>query len=259
MNWRDGAPAIAVSLTLHLAVVGVLGLNWATSPKVDIKPRSVPHVQAVVVERPAPQPAARPQPQPRPQPRPQPAPRPEPKPEPPKPEVQRPEPKPEPKPEPAPQPRPEPKPEPKPEPQPEPRPEFSQPDLSELLAEEEMAMAQQAQRDASAETIVSTDGSSMGDDSEMAGYQQAIQAAVSRRWSRPPSARNDMQLVLRVRLAPGGDVVSVTVRTPSGDHALDRSAMAAVRNASPLPVPSGRDFENFREFDFLFRPEDMRL
>ena len=258
MNWRDGAPAIAVSLTLHLAVVGVLGLNWATSPKVDIKPRSVPHVQAVVVERPAPQPAARPQP--RPQPQPQPQPRPEPRPEPPKPDVQRPEPKPEPKPEPAPQPRPEPKPEPRPEPKPEPRPEFSQPDLSELLAEEEMAMAQQqAERDARAETMVSTDGTSLGDDAEMAGYQQAIQAAVSRRWSRPPSARNDMELVLRVRLTPGGDVANVSVRTSSGDHALDRSAVAAVRNASPLPVPSGRDFENFREFDFLFRPEDMRL
>lgn len=122
-----------------------------------------------------------------------------------------------------------------------------------------MAQRDREQQAASESAITDTEGRALGDSAEMAGYERDIRNAVSRRWTRPPSARNHMEVRLRVRLAPGGDVLDVSVVTPSGDAALDRSAVAAVRNASPLPVPSGREFENFRQFDFLFRPEDMRL
>jgi colicin import membrane protein len=42
----------------------------------------------------------------------------------------------------------------------------------------------------------------------------------------------------------------------SGDPAFDRSAEAAVRRASPLPLPANRElFENFRSFTFVFKPQ----
>lgn len=247
MQWREQALPVVYSLALHLAVVLLVGITWFGTTTTREIMSTPSHVQAVVVERPTP--AAPPQPARPPEPRPQPRPEP------------RPEPRPAPQPEPEAQvPRPQPEPEPAPEPEAPPRPEFAQPDLDALLADEETAMAErESEARTASDAIIGTDGRSLSDNPELAGYQQAIQNAVSRRWTRPPSARNQMEVRLRVRLAPGGDVLNVSVLQPSGDAALDRSAVAAVRNASPLPVPSGRDFENFREFDFLFRPEDMRL
>ena len=269
MQWREQALPVVYSLALHLAVVLLVGITWFGTTTTREIMSTPSHVQAVVVERPTPaappQPARPPEPRPQPRPEPRPEPRPAPQPEP---EAQVPRPQPEPAPEPTPAPRPEPQPEPEPTPEPEPapepeappRPEFAQPDLDALLADEETAMAErESEARTASDAIIGTDGRSLSDNPELAGYQQAIQNAVSRRWTRPPSARNQMEVRLRVRLAPGGDVLNVSVLQPSGDAALDRSAVAAVRNASPLPVPSGRDFENFREFDFLFRPEDMRL
>jgi colicin import membrane protein len=63
--------------------------------------------------------------------------------------------------------------------------------------------------------------------------------------------------VVSVRLIPGGEVVpnSVRVVQRSGNPAFDQSVVAAVYQASPLPVPSGALFDRyFREFDFTFTP-----
>jgi len=63
--------------------------------------------------------------------------------------------------------------------------------------------------------------------------------------------------VVSVRLIPGGEVVpnSVRIVQSSGHPAFDQSVVAAVYNASPLPVPSGPSFERFfREFDLTFSP-----
>jgi len=63
---------------------------------------------------------------------------------------------------------------------------------------------------------------------------------------------------VEVRLLPGGDVVpgSVQVVQSSGNDAFDRSVVAAVYKATPLPVPSGRLFEQFREPNFKFKAEN---
>ena len=61
---------------------------------------------------------------------------------------------------------------------------------------------------------------------------------------------------MEARLIPGGEVTpgSVRVIRSSGNPAFDRSVVAAVYKASPLPVPSGRLFEQFRNLGLNFKP-----
>jgi colicin import membrane protein len=90
-------------------------------------------------------------------------------------------------------------------------------------------------------------------------YRYGIYERVVANWSRPPSARNNMEARLLVELVPTGDVVSVTLIDGSGNEAFDRSAEAAVRKARRFEVPKDPDvFERyFRRFTLLFRPEDL--
>ena len=92
-------------------------------------------------------------------------------------------------------------------------------------------------------------------------YIGQIQRDIVENWSRPPSARNGMQVQLRVFLVPTGEVVEVILEKRSGNDAFDRSAVLAVTKAERFLVPpDSREFEkNFREFTILFRPEDLRL
>jgi colicin import membrane protein len=99
------------------------------------------------------------------------------------------------------------------------------------------------------------------DDEKAMAYVAQIQAEIIQNWSRPPRARNGMQALLRVFLVPTGEVVDVTLLESSGNESFDRSALLAVRKAERFQVPDDpRQFErNFREFEVLFRPEDLRL
>jgi len=99
------------------------------------------------------------------------------------------------------------------------------------------------------------------DDEKAMAFVSQIQREIIQNWSRPPSARNGMQALLRVYLVPTGEVVNVVVEQSSGNDAFDRSALLAVRKAERFVVPAqSRQFErNFREFEVLFRPEDLRL
>lgn len=85
-----------------------------------------------------------------------------------------------------------------------------------------------------------------------------IRDKISQAWRYPPSARPDMEVVVRIQLVPTGEVIQVSIITGSGNEALDRSVLAAVNRAQPLPVPKdGRIFEQqFRNFVMAFRPED---
>ncbi|MBO6555023.1 MAG: cell envelope integrity protein TolA [Pseudomonadales bacterium] len=99
------------------------------------------------------------------------------------------------------------------------------------------------------------------DDEKAMVYVAQIQREIIQNWSRPPSARNGMKALLRVRLIPTGEVIDVKVEDSSGNDAFDRSAVLAVRKANRFIVPSdSRRFErDFREFTVLFRPDDLRL
>lgn len=89
-----------------------------------------------------------------------------------------------------------------------------------------------------------------------------IQQAVISRWTRPPSARNGMQAVLAIALVPTGDVAGVSVLQTSGNNAFDRSAINAVERAGRFPEVQQLEpavFEReFRRFQLIFRPEDLR-
>ncbi len=94
-------------------------------------------------------------------------------------------------------------------------------------------------------------------------YIALIQRTVISNWSRPITARNGMQVFLRIQLIPTGEVVGVSVAKSSGDLAFDRSAVAAVEKSQRFPELAELDsktFEkNFRTFTLNFNPQDLRL
>lgn len=100
------------------------------------------------------------------------------------------------------------------------------------------------------------------DEQQAQSYMSVIQQAIERQWSRPPSARNNMQVELVIQLIPTGQVVNVTVAKGSGNAAFDRSAINAVKKAERFPELQqlkGAVFERyFRSFRLIFRPEDLR-
>ena len=94
-------------------------------------------------------------------------------------------------------------------------------------------------------------------------YRQLIQQQLSENWSRPPSARRDMETVIRIQLVPTGRVVGVTVLQSSGDVAFDRSVEQAAFKAGQfleLQQMAPDMFERrFRQVDVVFSPQDLRL
>ena len=99
------------------------------------------------------------------------------------------------------------------------------------------------------------------DDEKAMAYVVQIQREIIQNWSRPPSARNGMQTILRVHLVPTGEVVDVNIEESSGNSAFDRSAIQAVRKSGRFVVPGDalRFERDFRVFTVLFRPDDLRL
>lgn len=127
-------------------------------------------------------------------------------------------------------------------------PENSIQDLSSLfdaLAEEEMLLQEET------------------DQSTVSRYEALIRQSIASKWSRPPSARNGMQVTLSIQLVPSGEVVSVNVVEGSGDNAFDTAAIQAVKRVgrfNALSEIENRLFEAyFRELNLLFKPEDLLL
>lgn len=125
----------------------------------------------------------------------------------------------------------------------------------EARRQAEMA-AQRAAEQAAAREQAETDAE------QVAAYTAIIHDLVQQNWSRPPSARNGMTAVLRIRLVPTGEVIDVEVVQSSGDAAFDRAAenaVYAVGRFSELQGMPPRLFErNFRSLLLTFRPEDLR-
>lgn len=97
---------------------------------------------------------------------------------------------------------------------------------------------------------------------EASSWQDMIAERIERNWSRPPSARNGMRCQISINLVPNGHVVNANIIKGSGDSAFDRSALAAIEKAQPLPIKDmpPEVFERyFRNFTFDFNPQDRRL
>ena len=176
-------------------------------------------------------------------------------------DVLKPKPKPKPKPKSEPKPAPGPKPEPELEPEPVPpkAPEPQQDSAPSLNAEQLAALT----RDELG-ALIDADSGAMGEAEPTLRDVVAatIRATVINRWTRPPSARNGMVAVLSIQLVPTGEVVGVSVLQSSGNSAFDRSAMNAVERSARFPDVAKLEnavFEdNFRRFQLIFKPEDLR-
>lgn len=119
--------------------------------------------------------------------------------------------------------------------------------LAELLAED--ARRQQAMAD--------TQGSQVS-----GGIDDLIRMRAAQGWTRPPSARNNMSVSLRVSMLPDGTITDVSVSRSSGDAPFDSSAVAAVKNIGRLVEVqklSVQEFQPYRSFMMTFTPEDLAL
>jgi len=121
--------------------------------------------------------------------------------------------------------------------------------------EQQREQALQAQRDAEAQVQAAVEAQAV------MSYTTAIHDAVQSQWSRPPSARNGMVAVLRIRLVPTGDIIDVEIVQSSGDFNFDRAAESAVLKVDRFTEVQGMDIRlfdrNFRTFLLTFRPEDL--
>ncbi len=94
-------------------------------------------------------------------------------------------------------------------------------------------------------------------------YTDYMRDQIEANWSRPPSARRGMQVVLEIQLVPTGRVVGVSVVKSSGNDAVDRSAEQAVHRVEQFDRLQEMDaaiFErNFRRVRLEFQPADLRL
>lgn len=94
---------------------------------------------------------------------------------------------------------------------------------------------------------------------EVDKYKALIVNAIGRNWILPDNANSSLSSQFRIRLAPNGVVLEVTLTRSSGDPLLDRSAQTAIYKASPLPVPTDSEtFNLFRDISLTVRPEQVR-
>ena len=219
-----GLPAI-LTLALHGGLVLVLVVRWTGPSEVIAAAPSIQPIQASVIQ------AETLKPKPKPKPTLQPKPKPEPKPEP--------------------QPTPEPASEPKPADVEKPEPALDAEQLAALTRNELDSLV-----DAEI-SVADTNEPSLRD-----VVAATIRASVVNRWTRPPSARNGMVSILSIQLVPTGEVVGVSVLQSSGNTTFDRSALTAVERTGRFPEVAkldNRTFEaNFRRFQLIFKPEDLR-
>jgi len=223
-----GLPAI-LTLAIHGGVVLMLVVRWTGPSEVIAAAPSIQPIQASLIQ------AETSKPKPKPKPKPKSKPKPEPKPEP------------------------QPAPEPSPEPTPQPKPaEVEKPEPA--LDAEQLATLTRNEIDFLVDAEISAAGAN--EPSLRDVVAATIRASVINRWTRPPSARNGMVSILSIQLVPTGEVVGVSVLQSSGNTAFDRSAMTAVERTGRFPEVAkldNRTFEaNFRRFQLIFKPEDLR-
>lgn len=121
---------------------------------------------------------------------------------------------------------------------------------ADLLKKQQVAAAQQAAQDAANNARVA---------GEVDKYKALIINAISQQWILPDNANSNLSSQFRIRLAPNGAVLDVTLTRSSGDPILDRSAQSAIYKASPLPVPQDPTaFNVFRDISLTVRPVNAR-
>lgn len=89
-------------------------------------------------------------------------------------------------------------------------------------------------------------------------YKTLILKAIGQKWIIPPHVNPQATSVLLVTLSSDGSVEQVQILKSSGNATLDRSAVAAVYKASPLPVPeSPQLLKQFSQLKLTVKPEGL--
>ncbi len=88
-------------------------------------------------------------------------------------------------------------------------------------------------------------------------YMNLIEAKVYQNWIKPPGDLKGKVSELQVRLIPSGDVINIELSKSSGDPVYDKSVQAAVKKASPLPLPPADTglFDVFRDLHLPMRAD----
>ena len=89
-----------------------------------------------------------------------------------------------------------------------------------------------------------------------------LQDLIGLHWERPFGSNNGMEVLLQVHLDQDAYVQEVYVVNTSGFDEFDFAAVEAVKKSSPLKrlkgLPIATYSKYFREFQFRFRPTDLR-
>ncbi len=104
--------------------------------------------------------------------------------------------------------------------------------------------AEQAKRDAEAKRVREAElAAALGAEAEQRSAQEIslwatqLTAAIQRVWTRPSTVDNNLKCVINMQLSATGEVLSASIRTPSGNSLFDESVLRAVYKASPMPLP----------------------
>lgn len=118
----------------------------------------------------------------------------------------------------------------------------------------------QAQKNAARQTGAGKKTQTQGQPSSTTASQdrlqqvmKEIQQQVQNHWIRPRGHYQGLSCEIDIFLYRNGSVKRATITQSSGHRIFDNSALRAVYQASPLPVPADL-FEHFRHFRFQFKP-----
>ena len=68
-------------------------------------------------------------------------------------------------------------------------------------------------------------------------YSSLISRMIWQQWFYPDMGKSGLEVIISIRIAKDGRVISQRIERSSGDVLFDRSAMNAILKASPLPPP----------------------
>ena len=91
----------------------------------------------------------------------------------------------------------------------------------------------------------------------MERYINQIKAKIRGKANVPDTVTGNPEVVVRLRILPGGDVLDATVTKSSGNRAYDDAIERAIRSAQPLPVPAADSelFPRFRDLNLVIKHE----
>lgn len=130
--------------------------------------------------------------------------------------------------------------------------------------EEQLEKARQSSFDEALQEEEDLQEASEGERAVMS-VAQAIQQRIESVWSRPPSARNGMRTLVQINFVPTGRVVAANILEGSGNAALDRSVLTAIRKVEVFPEVAELALEEpvvfereVRKTMLNFKVEDLR-